>query len=77
MIVLDISTSPFVLDVEEEKADGWMATNIGKLIATGEGDDGCSSRGVGWKVYYDDTQRKWFAEFEHDHHATFFLLRWT
>jgi hypothetical protein len=75
MITIEITDSPF-MDLPCFEADDWMNDNVGKLIS----DDISNTVGEGWRVYCADNEEhiktRWFAEFENEQHATWFLVRW-
>lgn len=77
MIKLDITRSPF-MNEPTVSADQWMNDNIGELLA----DNPALTIGKGWKVYMEEDRLAedhgcWYAEFENETDASWFLLRWS
>ena len=80
MIKIDITNLPFMMEVVTE-ADQWMNDNVGEMISS----DLTCTTGKGWKIYVDDgnqfdklpENRRWYAEFESEKDASWFLLRWS
>ena len=74
MITLNISDTLF-MKVGCDEANNWMDKNIGMLIH----DDPELTYGEGWRIVYrpDNGDLDWVLEFEEEHHAVLFLLRWS
>lgn len=70
MITLNVSLSPFILDITSDEGNEWMIKNVGELIH----DDFDHSYGAGWRVLYKEEH--WFVEFDDEKHATLFMLWW-
>jgi hypothetical protein len=73
MITLDVTETPFIVDLDTEDANQWMNDNVGKLLH----DETYLTYGVGWHLEYDSNSTSWVMLFENDKHSTLFLLRWS
>lgn len=72
MIILDVTGTSFIEDVEAEEANAWMNDNVGAI----EHDDCYCSYGKGWRLVYEHHDHRWILKIDKEDKAVLFQLRW-